>query len=432
MPQVRRILYPIVQGPVLDQTQTPETVMESKWHQPWSEPVRFKILPALAVVLAASSGNWFNPLPLANADPSNIAAMWWTPWREPVRTLPSLITAAQNAYWGVNYVESSVLAPTAWFNPFTDPVRVPARLTTGAQRADWGVTNVDSSIIAPTAWYAPWRDPVRVPLRLTTGAQKADWLVEADPFPETATESRWHQPWSEPVRLKPDLGAARQVAHTGVYDIEIEVIGPTPWFAPWRDPVRVPLRLAPALNQFEPDNPWGMTQPESVTEDRWHQPWSEPKRFKPALTYGAQKADFLVEAAPFPETVMESKWHQPWSEPKRYPKDLGAPRQAFYFGNTDDTADLLSPTAWFAPWRDPVRLKPGLLVDDQTFVGFQVIEPLFPNYLLTVRNQIVRDIIPAGSDGDSGHSVRNQTTRYVKIVGPAWTSPHEYPPEEDA
>src|ERR1019366_4764345 len=114
-----RTLYPILQAPVLTTGQFPEAVFESKWHQPWSEPVRFKILPALAIVLAAASGNYFNPVPLPNSNPANIASTWFAPFTDPVRILPRLNTGSQQAWWGVSDVESSVIAPTAWFAPFT-------------------------------------------------------------------------------------------------------------------------------------------------------------------------------------------------------------------------------------------------------------------------------------------------------------------------
>jgi hypothetical protein len=347
--------------------------MESKWHQPWSEPVRFRILPALAIALAAASGNFFNPLPLPNSNPANIAS----------------------------------------------------------------------------TWFIPWQDPVRVKPRLHAALNEDEWLSEAPPFTETVTESRWHQPWSEPVRFKPDLGASRQLAYAAPNDVDITLLGPLAWYANWRDPVKVPLRLAPALNQFEPDNPFGMTQPETVSYDKWNYPWSEPVRLRPApLLIADQRADWLVEftfaetvsydrwnypwsepvrfrpspllaadqradwlgSPPLVEAVLESKWHQPWSEPKRFKLDLGASRQAFYFANTDSGEDLLEPTSWFNWFSEPVRLKPGLLVDDQPFVSFQVIEPMFPNYLLTVRNQIVRKLT---------------------VTGPAWTTTDEYPPEEE-
>ena len=294
-----RTLYPILQAPVLAAGQYLETVTEDRWHQPWSEPVRFRILPALAVVLATASGQFFNPQVLPNVDPGKL--------------------------------------PT-WFAPFTDPVRVPARLTTGGQRADF--------------------------------------LVEAAPFLETVTESRWHYPWSEPVR--------------------------------------VPLRLGAGINQFQPDNPFGETQPETVTESRWHYPWSEPVRFRPPpLITADQKADWLVEAKPFTETVSFDRWNYPWSEPvRRRPEPLlVADQLAFALGRAPPYSETSYESKWHFAWSEPVRIKPGLLVDDQPFLGPLVIEPTFPNYLLTVRNQILR---------------------YVVVKGPAWVDPDDYPPEAES
>jgi hypothetical protein len=44
--------------------------------------------------------------------------------------------------------------------------------------------------------------------------------------------------------------------------------------------------------------------PETVTEDRWHQPLSEPVRFKRALPVAQHPASFMVGAAPFLESVI--------------------------------------------------------------------------------------------------------------------------------
>ena len=140
-----RILYPILQAPVLTTGQFPEGVSEDKWHQPWSEPVRFKILPALAIALAAASGNYFNPLPLPNSDPSNIASTWFAPFTDPVRVLPRL-PASENPFRS--------FAPAA---PFAETVM-------------------------ESKWHIPWSDPVRVPLRLSAALNQ---FQPDNPFGET-------------------------------------------------------------------------------------------------------------------------------------------------------------------------------------------------------------------------------------------------------
>src|ERR1700736_3571062 len=66
-----------------------------------------------------------------------------------------------------------------------------------------------------------------------------------------------------------------------------------------------------------------LTQPifaggESITEDKWHEPWSEPvrSRIAPQLAVALIASGLAyVEAAPFAESVTEDRWHQAWSEP---------------------------------------------------------------------------------------------------------------------
>src|SRR5215467_10436062 len=70
----------------------------------------------------------------------------------------------------------------------------------------------------------------------------------------------------------------------------------------------------------------------TVTEDRWHQPWSEPVRWRiaPQLAVALIASGLAyVAAAPFAETVTEDRWHQPWSEPivKAKPRLLEAHQQ---------------------------------------------------------------------------------------------------------
>jgi hypothetical protein len=308
--------------------------MESKWHQPWSEPVRFKILPAMAIALAAASGNSFNPLPIPASDPSKIVSDWFAPFTDPVRLPPRLTTGAQKADFLVEAAPfTEAVLESKWHIQWQDPVRIKPDLGAARQQFQpqnpFGMTQPET--ILESEWHFPWSEPVRLrPAPLLTADQKADWLVEAAPFPETTNYAKWGYAWSEPVRLRPPpFLTAQQQAWTGVHDVDIQVLGPTSWYAPFTDPVR-----------FRPT---------------------------PLLT-ADQKADWLVEAAPFTEAVLESKWHFAWSE--------------------------------------PVRTKPGLLPSEQPFIGPIVIEPLFPNYRLTVRNVILR---------------------YAPVKGQAWPG-NTYPP----
>src|ERR1700730_3129805 len=107
-----------------------------------------------------------------------------------------------------------------------------------------------------------------------------------------------------------------------------------------------------------------LTQPifaggESITEDKWHEPWTEPvrSRIAPQLAVALIASGLAyVEAAPFAETVTESRWHQPWSEPVRVRPALPAGEQQFL---AFQPAPIIK-VDWFASLSEPVRVKPGL------------------------------------------------------------------------
>jgi hypothetical protein len=253
-----RTLYPVLQAPVLTSGQFLEGVSEDKWHQPWSEPVRFKILPALAIVLAAASGNFFNPLPIPNVDPAVVATTWFAPWR--------------------------------------DPVRVPARLTTGAQRADFLVEAAPfgEDLSQMSKWFAPWRDPVRVPLRLGPGLNQDEALVKAAPFDETALVSKWFISFTDPVRLKPDIGAWHQRAEWSPPSNSGSLGESLVWFKNFVDPVRIPARLITGAQLFYasyiepiPNYPWAPNYRLTVRrQDKRYIPiqgqaWTSPRKYPP-------------------------------------------------------------------------------------------------------------------------------------------------------
>lgn len=383
------LIYPSIQGPILASGQTPEAVTESRWHQPWSEPVRFKMAPLMAVVLAAASGNQFDPYPIPNANP--FPDKFEKRWQEPVRIPPRLIEANQQTLAFVG------------FAPF-------------AERPD------------ESKWHQPWSDPQKLYKEgLLTAAQQADWLVQFSPFAETVMESKWHQPLSEPVRFPPRLGA-----ELNPFEAHDWKIVPTQyidrWLLQWTDPVRTPPRLNAALNPSAvlgraapfPESitedrwhrPWSEPVrfkrihasqqssdvlgragpfPEAVPEDRWHQPFSEPVRFKPRLVTAAQQAAWFVGFSPFPETITESRWHQPWSEPKRYKPALHAALNPAQFqAHSAPYPESITEDRWHQPWSEPKRYPRQLIASAQMFFTMTLAPPTDPDDGETLKNVIVR------------------------------------------
>lgn len=119
------LIYPSLQAPVLTDSQQPEEVTESRWHQPWSEPVRVRIAPALAIALAAS-GLFFSP---QQAGETGQLDKWYAWLSEPVRQKPGLDAArAQNAMWFAQVFFSESADYSKWGFAWSEPVRLDLRI----------------------------------------------------------------------------------------------------------------------------------------------------------------------------------------------------------------------------------------------------------------------------------------------------------------
>lgn len=198
---------------------TSEPALESKFHQPWSEPVRQRIAPQLAVALIASGLASVAAAPFAETVTQD---RWHQPWSEPVRT--------------------------RWFPPAEQQAVAP-----------------DPATRVSFSWWAWLSEPV-VKARPRLPEAHQQWLAFAPPFSAGAVQSEWsgpppslvrfqyqvqtRPPWpdinvswlpplSEPVRIRPGLLAALQP-----YEVSYDVL-PLPflaggggWYLP--DPTRPP------------------------------------------------------------------------------------------------------------------------------------------------------------------------------------------------
>jgi hypothetical protein len=93
----------------------PEPMLEAKFHHGWSEPVRRRVAPALAVALIASGA--MVP-PIAPFAETVTESRWHQPWSEPVRIRPALPT-------GEHHVVA--FAPIWRTSGQVDPLRVGRR-----------------------------------------------------------------------------------------------------------------------------------------------------------------------------------------------------------------------------------------------------------------------------------------------------------------
>lgn len=169
------IQYPTLQEPVLDTPQRPEQVTESRWHQPWSEPVRFKISGRLAIALAAS-GLFFTP---QQAGELIFVDKWFNPFSDPVRfkgVFRGMPTGGQVAA----IPSPQPFVSFGWFDKLGEPiVKTKARLTTGAQVAAFPSPFPFVSF----SWFRP--------------------QTELPPKPKIGLASRFQQFLAAPSRLLP-------------------------------------------------------------------------------------------------------------------------------------------------------------------------------------------------------------------------------------
>lgn len=261
-----RIIYPALQAPVLTPAQQPEQVTESRWHQPWSEPVRQKINPVLAIALMASG--LFAPVLTDKQIDDTSEARWHQPWSEPVRQKidPRLAVALATSGPISEYSPAYVPANDAvnHLQPWSEPVRFkidPKEAIALAASGPFAPVLTQDQITATfeSRWHYPWSTPVR----LRIDPRLAVALASSGPFAPVLTqdqlidslESRWHQPWSEPVRwtINPRLAVALDTSgpRDAIYALSFTVSKSIPWFKPFDIPVWPRKGLNTHLQQFD-------------------------------------------------------------------------------------------------------------------------------------------------------------------------------------
>lgn len=176
---------------------SPETVTESRWHQPWSEPVRYRQVPKVRIALAAS-GLFFTPQPLGetvNPDKYYIA------WTDPVRFKQGLRPSLQ---------QSLAMGPTSpvvsfgWYGHLSEPVRKKIGLRAPAQM----FLALQPQNNPSFAWFAGLSEPKR--FRRGIGAPWQQFYTADTAVIPTSKMTQWFANLSEPVRFKRGLRASLQ------------------------------------------------------------------------------------------------------------------------------------------------------------------------------------------------------------------------------
>lgn len=274
-----RLIYPSLQQPVLDASQQAEAVSYDRWHQQLSEPVRFRMLPAMAAVLAIASGQVFSPDPIENDDPSTFEI--WRPFHDPVRVRPELAARLQQtaALTHAPPFEETVLEDK-YHQALSEPiVKSRPRLAEALQQTS-AFTHAApyEETVSFDRWLYALSEPVRVPPRLIVAAQEANWLVQGGSFAETVLIDKYLYRFNEPVRLPPRLHAA-QNPHL-FYRVAGNIVPlPDNYWRPLNEPVRLPRRVQVG---GQPDL---FYRPGVIFTgpDHYMQAFGEPRRFLPRI-----------------------------------------------------------------------------------------------------------------------------------------------------
>src|SRR6266446_417280 len=231
----QKLIYQAHSEPV---STSPETVTEDRWHQPWSEPVRPKIKPALAIALIASGLGWDPQPPIA---PPQSIDKWQQPLSEPARKKEDRISLRVR----YPFIYGSVYM--SWFGPLPEPVRTKINPVLSVALIASGSSWDPQPIAPPVQSIDKWQQPLSEPVR-----KKEDRIGLRDryPFVASAVHIGWFGSLSEPVPWRKNgLSAANQQA-AAFYPFPFpSVTVNIGWFNNLSDPIRN-IRPTPNDQQF--------------------------------------------------------------------------------------------------------------------------------------------------------------------------------------
>jgi hypothetical protein len=392
---------------VLDPSTEITQTYESRWHYAWSEPVRVRQLATAQQQVATQGEPTFEIVTMDK---------WTYPWSEPVRQKPGLAAYLQH------FIAQTVLNPetqitqgyeSRWHYAWSEPVRQKPGLLANLQQAQAQGPVQTPEFITLDKWFIPWPEPVRQKPGLSASLQPFFAFV-LDPSTEiTQTyESRWHYAWSEPVRVRA-LATAQQQALGEPATSVFETITVDKWYRPFNEPVRTALRTA----WYQPFTIDTAAIPVSSNESLWHQPWSEPSvkyrlratwyqpytadtlaipisrletwyspLSEPSVKYRLRTPEyraFTSDTAVIPSSRFEADWHYAWSEPVRLPVGLKSYLQQAPILAVPPFPTFQRTIPWLKPFDEPVRSKPGLAAQYQSFFTISP-QPLARDIFLTL------------------------------------------------
>jgi len=370
----------------------PFNLFPDKWFEPWSEPSKPKssIKTASQQVLA-----WSTNTPTAAAvTPIDWAQELYQPRPESFDVVsetsvfiverPAVLNMGWQSCWPDRIDRKSL--PTSAYQVTTHipvktflPFGVVSQGPIFTQVTQYQSRSSFVPIVAPPPPVVPidWAQEIYQP-----SPQSFDVVSDTSVFvvpvtPSVApTDIKWQLRWPDRLYAKSLPVSAYQVTtHIPVRLFEpFSVVSQGPVFiqiTPYQSaavpppivtppPVVTPIDWAQELSQLKPESyeVVGITRvfvalpPEIITEDKWHQPWSIPRRLS---KLGLSTADqpFIAQTI-VPPPVLISQWLYGLAEPVRLKPGLKAGLQQF-FAAVPFIEDRKIYPKWGFPWSEPVR-----------------------------------------------------------------------------
>jgi hypothetical protein len=244
----------------------------------------------------------------------------------------------------------------------------------------------------------------------------------------------WFQPLSVPTIAKPF--AHEQAAFFSPLSQAPETVSEDRWHQPLSQPVRRIPQTAVGVSVGPVS-----TSPETTTVDRWYQALGLPVWSKPALPSGLQQS-YAAPLSELPETVSIDRWLQQLSLPVWPARGLGVVEQLTSAKPVSISPENVSVDRWLQPLSQPQFSKPGFRGDFAFWSGFTpvVVQSVSIGWFAPLSDPtraVVRPVglavSPVSTSAESttvdrwirplSEPVRIQPVRTGLSVGPVSTSP---------
>lgn len=322
----------------------PETTTVDRWFQPLSTPVFARSLPK-ACASPALIWSTFTPAVVVTVTVSS----WFAPFSNPLRQAPRAYLVPPPT--GPPNTSPETTTVDRWYQPLSVPPVLRRTMPVAQQQAHTEPVSLAAETVSEDRWHQPLSLPPVLSKRGLSAAAQQSHTEPVSISPETTTVDRWFAPLGLPVWPKPALAAARQLAFTApvLPQPDAALIQTYP---PLSTPTPRKAGL-PASAQQAHTEPVS-TAPETVTEDRWHQPLSLPPVLaKPGLK-AAQQQFYTAPASTLPESVSLDRWQQPLSVPVPSQKRQ-QPAALTWSGFTPPAVAPVTIAGWLDPFPDFAR-----------------------------------------------------------------------------